>query len=214
MTRTPMSADTTFGGLAAIAVTATVFANTALGSAPAALATCASFFGIGNGHSCTSTSGSVAIGDRAGRQGHCHRSRCRGSFAGVRHNVQALAGTDTLGPVAEFKNPVGNLAIDIATNPGNIGSIAAAIGYVNLAFNLGSGFATAAQAIGSLSTGVNLFGTRSVAEAGPGPFAVAGSLFQTGTTVKKSGPGLNINGLARTASRLLRDPPSASTRGR
>jgi hypothetical protein len=140
------------------------------------------------------------------------------------NNVQALAGTDSIGPVADFKNPVGNLAIDIATNAGNNGSVAAAIGYGNVALDLGSGFATVAEAIGSLSTGVNLFGTRSLAEAfdlkdptdltagfansafsvfgsrnivesGPGPFAIAGSVFQTGATVKKSGPGLNVNGL-------------------
>jgi hypothetical protein len=130
--------------------------------------------------------------------------------------------TDTLGPVADFKNPIGNLAINIATNAGNNGSVAAAIGYGNLALNLGAGVATLAEAAGSLSTGVNLFGTHSIAaafdlndptnlsagfansafsvfgshntvESGPGPFAVAGSLFQTGTTVKKSEPGVNIN---------------------
>jgi hypothetical protein len=61
MTHTAISANKTIGGLAAAALATAAFAASALGSAPPAHATCASFWGIGNGAGCTSTFGSVAI---------------------------------------------------------------------------------------------------------------------------------------------------------
>jgi hypothetical protein len=61
MQRTAISASKTISGLAAAAVATAAFAASALGSAPAAHATCASFWGIGNGNGCTSSFGNVAI---------------------------------------------------------------------------------------------------------------------------------------------------------
>jgi hypothetical protein len=49
------------GGVFTAAVASSAFFSAALGSAPAANATCASFFGIGNSASCTSTLTTVAI---------------------------------------------------------------------------------------------------------------------------------------------------------
>jgi hypothetical protein len=34
-----------------------------------------------------------------------------------------------------------------------------------------------------------------VVGAGPGPFAIAGSILQTGAHITKTGPGVNINGI-------------------
>jgi hypothetical protein len=39
------------------------------------------------------------------------------------------------------------------------------------------------------------FGSGNKVQAGPGSLALAGSIFQTGATVTKIGPGFNINGI-------------------
>jgi hypothetical protein len=57
MTHTAISANKTVTGFAAAAVAAAALVASSLGSAPAAHATCASFWGIGNGGGCTSTFG-------------------------------------------------------------------------------------------------------------------------------------------------------------
>jgi hypothetical protein len=137
----------------------------------------------------------------------------------------SAAGPDTDGPLAGFKNPVGNVAINVSNSKAGNYTYAVAIGHGNTAVNLGgvsTGAGTAeAIAVGSLNTAANLFGTASpvyvnangiangwnanlafnvfgtgnTVAAGRGPFAIAGAIFQTGAHVTKTGPGFNINGV-------------------
>ncbi|NTY59225.1 hypothetical protein FEG63_06615 [Mycolicibacterium sphagni] len=115
----------------------------------------------------------------------------------------------------------GNVAVNILTL-GDIGG-ASAEGILNIAVNaFGSASSTtvsAANAIGMLNGAVTLFGRGNQASAGlvsskatgslafvvggssntvtagPGPFAIAGSVGQHHSTVAKVGPGININGV-------------------
>jgi hypothetical protein len=259
MQRTAISANKTISGLAAAAVATAAFASSALGSAPAAHATCASFWGIGNGNGCTSTFGNVAIaigtGATASAEGFLTTAVAAGTnsiarvFSGsflssatafgdnggsesfgvaqtamaLGNRSIALAGTGGSGAVTGFPNPIGGLAIDVAFNTPAVVSEAVAVGNANVAINLGGTGSNIVEAFGTLNTAVNLFGSNNqaiaanfndlnnlpaafanfaftafgshvVTEAGGGPFAIAGSIGQTNTTVKKKGPGFNING--------------------
>jgi hypothetical protein len=44
-----------------------------------------------------------------------------------------------------------------------------------------------------LNAGFNFFGTTNTVAAGPGPFALAGTVFKDGLTVTKANPGIAIN---------------------
>ncbi|WP_059018778.1 hypothetical protein [Mycobacterium sp. M26] len=69
-------------------------------------------------------------------------------------------------------------------------------------------FLSTAFTIGSRGTG----SVTQVVQAGPGPFAIAGSIFQTDAIVTKAGPGFNINGIAVGGASALgkRSPQSGS----
>jgi hypothetical protein len=133
---------------------------------------------------------------------------------------QAGAGTNNFGPTPGFPNPIGNIAINLSNNPASGYSLTAAVGYGNVAINLGGDTNTFTEAFGSLSSSMTLFGTTNSAyaenssnlaagfanfafaalgshntvQAGGGPFAIAGALFQSATNIVQHGPGLNING--------------------
>jgi hypothetical protein len=258
--RTATSTNKAIGGFLAAAMASGVFITSALGSAPDANATCASFFGIGNGGGCTSSQTSIAIAigtgatatadglfgsafavgnnsiahifsgsffDSASAFGDATKSFAYGGVGlamALGTGSWALAGTRGAGAFPGFENPIGNLAINVSNNPTGANSVALALGNGNLGVNLG-GVTSAGEAIGTLSAGVNLFGTAnqamaadttglsnssgssvadfaftafgsgSVVGAGPGPFAIAGSIFQTGAHLTKAGPGFNINGI-------------------
>lgn len=104
---------------------------------------------------------------------------------------------------------IGNVAVNLLG-----GSTISAVGVLNTALNVG-GDGNSLEAVGTLSSATNLFGSNNqvftrtsqstasgafnifgsgnVVAAGPGPLATAGSLGQTGQTVLKIGPGININ---------------------
>jgi hypothetical protein len=48
---------------------------------------------------------------------------------------------------------------------------------------------------GNNTRGFAVFGNDNTVEAGPGPFALAGSVLQNGKTVTKAGPGIAINNI-------------------
>ena len=90
---------------------------------------------------------------------------------------------------------VGNTSFAV----GGSGTILAAIGYFNNVTNISGnngdieadGGNPTVPAFGSVA--FNAFGSGNAVYAGPGPLAIAGSLFQTKQTVKKVGPGIAIN---------------------
>lgn len=151
------------------ALTAGVLATSGLGSAPAANATCASFFGIGNSADCTSNLTSIAIA--IGTNAQAHADGLFGTAFAV--GTQALANT-AVGAFT-FATAVGDHTVagayglfGIATGLGPNGLAAAqgsspgSLGVLNFALNVSlgttasGGSAAAADGIGNVA--VNLFG--------------------------------------------------------
>jgi hypothetical protein len=242
--QTVTSTNKTIGGLLVAAVATCSFAAAALGPAPTANATCASFSGINFGSGCTSSFGGMAIaigaGATASALGFLSTAFAAGSNAtasvhgalnlGVAAGTNATAVTGESGggdfanvamtfgdnSVAQAGVPGGGGFGNMATNLGN-GSQVAALGVLNMASNTGDG--DFAVATGVANNASNFGGTGNVVQAastdsnpafnrafaflsngttvaaGPGPFALAGSIFQTGANITKQGPGFNINGL-------------------
>jgi hypothetical protein len=243
------------GGLTAIGLVAA-----GMSSIPAASATCASFFGIGNSADCTSTlfSGAIAvgpgaqayaegafgtalaIGEGSGAEVHnpfglaatlgAHSTATTKGLFGIALNVGALGGAQTFGKGADYSGLGFNIALNVGgpkTGDGssdNPGGYAEAYGVGNIASNLFGGDSTEVDANGVASTATNLGGSGSPSNplsvyvgdvsgnglfnnafnvlgqgnyvyAGPGPFAVAGTILQTDATAIKEKPGFNINGL-------------------
>ncbi len=97
----------------------------------------------------------------------------------------------------------GNMALDLGSGQGDTGGFMEAYGTLNSVFSVGSrgsfvGAGTFAIPLGPakpsvLSTAFNLFGTGNIVTTIPGPLSVAGSVGQTGATIKQTGPGININ---------------------
>ena len=79
-------------------------------------------------------------------------------------------------------------------------SLTTAAGTLNAAVNvLGNDNVVSAGGVdvsAVLNLAIGAFGRGNTVSAGPGPLAFAGSILQTNATVKKIGPGFNINGLA------------------
>lgn len=154
-------------------------------SAPSATATCASFFGIGNGNGCTSTflSSAVAIGEGA----TATASGIFGAAVAVGTNAAALQsdaftfgvtvgnnsraeGTGLFGiavnlahngsAITQGSGRLGNLGLNIAYNspgPTTLPTSATAIGFGNLASNaFGDGSTT--TAVGTVNIANNRFG--------------------------------------------------------
>jgi hypothetical protein len=280
---TATSTNKAIGRLFVAAVASGMVIGSALSSAPAAHATCASFFGIGNSADCTSTPTSIAIAVGAGARAYAKGvfgaavALGDGSLADVLKNSFfdsamaigtghgggaesfgiaamslavgpgsiSLAGLDLHGTNPAFQNPIGNVAINVSNNKSGDFSYAEAIGVGNTSINLG-GSSTAAQdteafAAGVFNTAVNLlgsgnlvynnenevangwvanlmfnaFGSGNTVTSGPGPFSIAGSLFQNGVTVNKTGPGFNINGIkiggAAAPTQKAASAPAAKT---
>ncbi|WP_445169705.1 hypothetical protein ACTXG7_10535 [Mycolicibacterium sp. Dal123E01] len=84
---------------------------------------------------------------------------------------------------------------DLALNTGN-NSTVAAWGTLSNALNLG-GYQVFVGTGGSsrASSAVNIMGAGNAVQAQTGPFAVAGSIFQTGASISQAGPGVHINGV-------------------
>lgn len=307
------------------AVAAAAIAGSALSAAPAANATCASFFSIGNSADCTSTPLSVALAIGPGAQaqatglfgaafsigtgasaktpglfslasaaGTNATAEAKGTFgaamtAGANSVVQtedvftlaAALGDNTLAlgrgafgiaavlgpytyagtagdptrgnvgfniavnvsPTNRFANSyqaagIGNLAVNLfGTNKDDVsGKFSAAVGLGNVVGDLGGnrneqnaygvvnsatnifGSRTKVSASGDsltslgLNAGFNVLGSDNTVYAGYGPAAIAGSIAQTGVTITKQKPGININGIRipNTAAAVNPVPKSAA----
>ncbi|MCV7214318.1 hypothetical protein H7J51_03335 [Mycobacterium crocinum] len=135
--------------------------------------------------------GVLALAIQAGTNG---AARAENGIANVAVN---------LSPSTSFTLAKGslNLAMNLFGRQAAGGSnITSALGTGNVALNLGGEndvaageYAPDVPARGSFA--FSLFGTGNTVAAVPGPFALAGSVGQSGATVTKSGPGFNINGI-------------------
>ena len=164
----------------------------------------------------------VAAGDSAVAQG------------GGLFGIAAALGTKTIA-LTSGSPSLGNLGFNIALNvsPTNQTSQVTAIGVGNLAVNLfntggvqvvAEGVANIASNVGGngntvvagggstsvLNTAFNLFGSGNIVKAAPGPLAVAGSILQTGATIKKVGPGFNINGIVVGGAAAVRNAKTSA----
>ncbi|WP_319437558.1 hypothetical protein [Mycobacterium sp. RTGN5] len=210
---------------------ATGVSTAAIGVAPAANASCASFFGLGNTANCHSTFGSIAIaiGSTAAAQadGLFGVAFASGTNAGaVALGILGAAisvGTNAQTGSGSGTEPIqlGNVAIDFGNHSGAQNAVAAS-GLGNLAVNLGgtdvfvfasgalnnatnvSGTGSNVGSAGVLTWSFNVLGSNNFVSAGPGFLAVAGSVAQRGATLAQAPFGININGAAL--------PPSAAAR--
>jgi hypothetical protein len=180
------------------ALTAGALAIGGLGMAPAANATCASLFGINSGGQCTSTLTSVAIA--LGTNAEAHADGLFGAaFAIGDGNTAAIVGVNS--------SPSGK-AFGVALSVGGSNNHVEDQGLFSAAVNfLGDnntvvggakapviGFMSYIPGIASLA--FNAFGSGNTVTAGNGlfvPFAIAGSVGQSGQTVQANKPGININ---------------------
>jgi hypothetical protein len=118
----------------------------------------------------------------------------------------------------------GNLAVDLFGGRGDTGGFMQVAGNLNSAFSVGS--RGSAVSVGTfnipggpvvpanLSTGFNLFGTNNIVTALKGPLSIAGSVGQTGKTIKQTGPGINVNNtvvLSAAATGASKRAPSAAS---
>ncbi|WP_179468447.1 hypothetical protein [Mycolicibacterium vinylchloridicum] len=232
------------GALLAVAVASGVSATSAIGTAPAANATCASFFGLGNTGDCSSGFGSIAIaiGSNAiaRADGVLGAAIALGDLSyatatpGSVFTLASAMGTRALAQVNGFLGAAvsagnrggsnvgigpgalqfGNVAINLGSHVSELTNEVSASGFGNLAVNMG-GNVVFVEVTGLLNNATNLFGSTDIqvaggalswafnvlgegnqVTAGPGFLAVAGSLGQTGATVKQAPFGININGAA------------------
>jgi hypothetical protein len=199
MVYTAISTRKTIVGLTAAAVASTTLVASALGSAPTANATCASFFGLGNGGDCTSSFGGIAIaigtGATATAMGFLSTAVAIGTDAQSLEygalNLSVAVGTNGGAEAGSTTGAdVGNIAISFGDDTAAVSGF----GVGNIALNFGNGNTVAA--LGSLNTAYAIFSTKTKVTAQPGPLATAGSFFQTLATVTKKGPGININGIS------------------
>lgn len=117
--------------LALAAVTASGLAAAAIGSVPAANATCASFFGLGSGGQCTSTLTSIAIAFGTNAEAHADGLLGAALTLGNSSSAYTIAGA------------VANLAVTMGdsnmTSAGGLGSVAFVASGINQTVKAGSG---------------------------------------------------------------------------
>lgn len=106
----------------------------------------------------------------------------------------------------------GNIAVNLfGTAAGSLTHEVRALGIAGIAANVGGNDndvrAGAPGAVGNVA--VALFGSFNQVESGPGPFALAGSVGQTGKVIQKVGPGFNINGFAVGGTAAVPATPSS-----
>jgi hypothetical protein len=144
------------GGLLAAAVTSGMFVASALGSAPAANATCASFWGFGNGNGCTSTFGGVAIAIGTGASAYADGFLATAitigndSGAGAWGNLNYASNVGTGGSAVAgdgYRDDFGNVAISFGDHSYAEADNRLGQGFGNIALNLGNGSAISADGI-------------------------------------------------------------------
>lgn len=133
----------------------------ALGAAPPAGASCASFFGIGNGNGCTSNLTSYAIGIGEGAQANSAAGLFSGALAigtnaNASNNVSFFTFSSALGDNATAQNNIAAFGLSLQFGRG----LAATIGVLNLAVggSAGSAGQNSAGASGVGSVALSLFG--------------------------------------------------------
>lgn len=137
---------------------------------------------------------------------------------------QGLVGPPVTGDYPVLVAGIGNLAVDFFGGRGGTGGFTEVIGALNSAFSVGNrGTALSAGTLNLiagpaepsvLTTVFSLFGTGNTVKAVPGPLSIAGSVGQTGATVKQTGPGININNtvvLSAAATGANKKSKAAST---
>lgn len=155
----------------------------------------------------------IATGDNTGADAGVGSSPITGTTQ-IGNVTLALRGNGRPVAISETDG-VGNVAVVIGQD-----QTAQARGIANTAFSF-FGTGSNAEAFGTLNNATNLLtsnnttvsfnvappntallsmaftvlGNGNTVEAGPGPFALAGSILQTGATITKKGPGFNINGV-------------------
>lgn len=112
-------------------------------------------------------------------------------------DAAALPGPEPEGAWSEAWG-VGNVAVNLFGNAGTseTRTYILAWGTATASINLG-GYETQVRpglTPGTLNLGFAVSGSNNTVTVGPGPLAIAGSVAQTGATVTKVGPGINING--------------------
>ena len=127
---------------------------------------------LGRGSAATIGTLVTAVGVGQGNSGQTSTSA--GGFGSLALNLFGGASADATSQVAS--SGFFTAAVNILGNDNVVTAATAGLPGANLAFNF--------------------LGSRNTVTANPGPLAIAGSIFQTGATVTKVGPGFNINGLA------------------
>jgi len=111
---------------------------------------------------------------------------------------------------------VGNIGVNLFGNSSRfLSQQVSAQGVGNVAVNFGgkNSYVFAGAGGGGFGLGTlafNAFGDTNGVKAGPGPFAIAGSVGQSFATVLKSGPGFNINGVIVGGAAAVGSPKSAT----
>jgi hypothetical protein len=157
--------------------------------------------------------GIFGIATQLGSNGYVFTQPSGGLFGRLGFNMALNVSFGTTSPAGSTAQAtgVGNVAINLlsdGTTPGMVHGVGAS-GVLTVAASLG-GANNVVITGGNLNLSFNAFGSGNTVSAGPGPVAVAGSILQTGQTVKKMGPGFNINngiGIGGAAA----TPPTAAT---
>jgi hypothetical protein len=218
MTHTGTSVKKAIGGLAAAALASAAFVTSAVGSAPPAHATCASFFGLGNGNGCKSTFGGVAIaigtGATAVATGFLSTAVAIGTGTaaeGLSNLGLAVAlgnGGGAEAGTSVFSN-LADVAIDLGNHSEAIAYAPMANGFGNMVFNAGDGNTT--YAVGALDSSVNLGNGNEVVAEG-----VATNAMNVGGTHNfleaRGGTGLTSPGL-NTVFALLSNDTNVTAEG-
>ncbi|WP_445166069.1 hypothetical protein ACTXG7_19610 [Mycolicibacterium sp. Dal123E01] len=193
----------------------------AIGTAPAANASCTSVFGFGNTANCHSSFGSIAIAvsstSFAQADGLFGLAFASGTNAGaVSFGILGAAisvGTNAQTGVGSGREilQLGNVAIDFGNHSGalnaviasGLGNVAANFGgtdvyvFANGAFNSTtnlSGSFNEVSSSGFLTSAFAFQSRNTHVNAGTGAFALAGSFLQNGAALEQAPFGINING--------------------
>lgn len=170
------------------------------------------------GNSSSAVAANLGVALAAGTHASAH--------AGAGPNEYLNVAVDLLGASdAEAYGGNGNVAVNMFGN----GSQVIALGTGNMAMNSGNN--SQVWAYGKLSRATNMFGSNSAVKtdgsgtaswafqvlgdsnivyAGPGPFAIAGAVFQKNAFITKTKPGIHINSLIAGGAAATK-PPATST---
>lgn len=202
-----MRIQKTVGSTTLAALAAGTLLSAGLASAPSANATCASFWGLGNGGNCTSTPTSIAIA--IGPNAVANATGLFGTAFAIGSNATALnPGSFSFAVTAgdnSTAQSLGNFNIAAQLGAGGSSQTSGAPGFGDLGFNIALNVAlatntyTSVQATGLGNLAVNLFGTGNFVQlnnvVAGGVANIAANLGGASNTVVASnsgGPGLNL----------------------